>query len=101
MRLRGRTDANQTAIIRDLRKLGATVFGTSNLGSGFPDILVGFQGSNWLFEIKDPNQPPSKQKLTDDEKDFHLAWNGQVAVITSAEDAMDIMCLMPNGMVVG
>ena len=94
MRLRGKTDANQPEIVRSLRKLGCTVFPTSNLGSGFPDILVGFRGHNWLFEIKDSNQPPSKQQLTDDEKDFHAAWNGQVAVITSAEDAMDIMCLL-------
>ena len=96
MRLRGRTDANQSQIVRDLRKMGATVYPTSNLGSGFPDILVGWRGANWLFEVKDSNQPPSKQRLTDDEKDFHLAWDGQVAVITSAEGAMDIMTLSPS-----
>ena len=96
MRLRGRTDANQSQIVRDLRKMGAVVFSTANIGSGFPDLLVGWRGANWLFEVKDSNQPPSKQKLTDDEKDFHLAWNGQVAVITSAEQAMEIMTLMPS-----
>jgi hypothetical protein len=96
MRLRGRTDSNQNAVIRDLRKMGASVFPMSSLGSGYPDIAVGWHGANYFFEIKDPMQPPSKRKLTDDEKDFHLAWNGQVAVITSAESAMDIMCLIPN-----
>ena len=94
MRLRGRTDANQANIVRGLRKIGCTVFPTSNLGSGFPDILVGFRGHNWLFEIKDSNQKPSEQNLTDDEKDFHCAWSGQVAVIRSVEDAMDVMCLL-------
>jgi hypothetical protein len=92
MRLRGRTDANQAIVIKDLRKLGCTVISTSNLGSGFPDILVGFRGLNWLFEIKDGSKQQSKQRLTDDEKDFHLAWSGQVHVITSAQQAIDIMC---------
>ena len=96
MRLRGKVDGNQAKVVRDLRKMGCSVLPTSNLGSGCGDILAGFRGANYLFEIKDPLQPPSKRKLTDDEKDFHLAWNGQVAVITSAEDAMDIMVLAPN-----
>ena len=93
MRLRGKTDANQTSIVKELRKLGASVFPMSNLGSGYPDIACGWRGANYFFEIKDPKQPPSARKLTDDEKDFHLAWSGQVAVITSTEEAMDIMCL--------
>ena len=66
---------------------------TSDLGSGYPDILVGWRGMNFWFECKDPNQPPSKRKLTDDEKDFHLAWSGQIAVIETVEDALDVMCL--------
>ena len=93
MRLRGRTDANQAAVVRDLRKLGASVAMTSNLGTGYPDILVGWRDRNFWFELKDPNQPPSKKKLTDDEKDFHLAWSGQIAVIETVEDALDVMCL--------
>ena len=93
MRLSGRTDANQSQIVKDLRKMGATVYPTSNLGSGFPDILVGFRGLNYLFEVKDGNQPPSKRKLTDDEKDFILAWGGQVSVIETSQDALDFMCL--------
>jgi hypothetical protein len=96
MRLRGRTDANQSSIVRDLRKLGASVAITSSLGTGYPDILVGFRGANYWFELKDPNQPPSKRALTDAEKDFHLAWSGQVHKVESVEDCMDVMCLGMN-----
>lgn len=100
MRLRGRTDANQAAIVRDLRKMGASVLILSGVGEGCPDLLVGFRGSNWLFEVKDSNQPPSKKRLTEDEQAFHLMWDGQVSKIETVEDAMDIMCLMPNAVTV-
>lgn len=94
MRLRGRTDANQSSIVRDLRKAGASVLILSGVGEGCPDLLVGFRGLNWLFEVKDGNQPPSKKRLTEDEEAFHLAWDGQVAKIETTEDAFDVMCIM-------
>lgn len=94
MRLRGRTDANQQEIVRDLRKLGASVALTSNLGSGYPDILVGWQGKNYWFELKDPTQPSSKRKLTEDEQDFRLCWEGHIATAETLEDIMDVMCIM-------
>jgi len=96
MRLRGRIDANQVQVVRDLRKMGCSVLVTSNLGTGAPDLLVGFRGVNYLFEIKDGTQPPSKRKLTEDEQDFHLMWDGQVAKVETVQDCLDIMCLTPN-----
>jgi hypothetical protein len=92
-RLRGRTDANQSSIVRDLRKAGASVMILSGVGEGCPDLLVGFRGSNYLFECKDGTQPPSKKRLTEDEKAFHLTWDGQVAVVETVEDCFDRMCL--------
>ena len=93
MRLRGRTDANQTLLVRALRKMGVSVLILSGMGEGCPDLCCGFRGRTYIFEVKDPSQPPSKRKLTEDEKAFHLAWNGQVDVIETAEQAMEVMTL--------
>lgn len=91
MRKHGRVDANQAAIVRDLRQAGCSVAITSDLGEGYPDILVGLRGVNVLAEIKDPNQPPSKRKLTEDERRFHELWRGQICVIESAEDLLSAL----------
>lgn len=87
MRKRARIDGNHVDIVNELRSLGASVCSLASVGSGCPDILVGWKGRNYLFEIKDPKQKPSKQTLTDDEKCFHFLWHGQVDVITSTEQA--------------
>lgn len=86
-----RTDRNQADIVRDLRALGYSAYPTHELGRGFPDIAVGFRGRNFLFEIKDPDQPPSKRRLTDDEQEWHESWQGQVDVIHSADEAVRVI----------
>lgn len=96
MRKHGKIDSCQVAIVRDLRKVGASVSLLSNLGGGIPDLLVGWRGNNYLFECKNPLLPPSKQRLTPDEYVFHRTWNGQVSVVQSAQDCIDIMSLSPN-----
>lgn len=88
MRKRARTDGNQEQIVRELRKLGATVAITSQLGGGFPDLAVGFRGKTFLLEVKDPSQIPSKRRLTTDERAWHGAWSGHVAVVETLEDAL-------------
>ena len=91
MRKRGQVDANQSAMVADLRKIGATVMFTSSLGSGFGDIVGGYNGLNFCFEIKDPDKVPSKRVLTPDEKKFHEEWAGQIDIILTLEDALKIM----------
>jgi len=88
---RGRVDANQAEVVRDLRKMGATVQMLSDVGAGCPDLLVGWRGQNWLFEIKNPKQEPRKRKLTAPEATWHTAWRGQVATISTAQQAMSVM----------
>jgi len=87
----GRIDSNQNDIVKELRSFGCSVEITSNAGKGFPDIETGWNGRNFLFEIKDPKKPPSQRKLTPDEVKWHEAWKGQVNVITTAEEAIKIM----------
>ena len=86
-----RVDANQNEIVTMLRKMGYSVAITSDCGKGFPDIVVGRSGRNYLFEIKDGNKPPSAQKLTDAEQQFADAWKGQYNVITCLDDAIKIL----------
>lgn len=84
-------DANQSTIVRELRQAGCSVAVTSNLGDGFPDLVVGWRGVNYLFEIKDGTLPPSGRKLTKEELEFRKTWTGQYYVIESTTNALEAM----------
>lgn len=81
-------DANQKDIVRDLRRAGYAVRVTSGMGDGFPDIIVGVGGRNFLFEIKDPEKPFADRQLTKDQRQFFDDWYGQCDVIHDAESAI-------------
>ena len=91
MRKYARKDSNHKEIIQAFRDLGASVFDTASLGSGFPDIVIGMKGSNVLVEIKDGSLPPSKRKLTPDEIKFHELWRGKVVIINNVEEAIELI----------
>lgn len=82
-----KVDANQKEIVAALRKVGASVSSTATIGKGFPDLIVGFRGVNYLLEVKTGTKPPSERKLTPDQVTFHAAWAGQIAVVNSVEEA--------------
>lgn len=86
-----KVDSNHSEIVRGLRELGATVQSLAALGRGAPDLLVGTRRRNYLFEVKNPEMPPSKRKLTDDEADWHGMWRGQVNVIHSLSEAIEVI----------
>lgn len=86
MRRKARVDANQATIVEELRAIGASVLHLHFVGRGCPDILCGFRGNNYLFEIKSPGG-----KLTKPEAEFLNNWRGQVCVIESAEEAIAIL----------
>ena len=89
-----KVDANQKQIVDALRKIqGVTVFSTHTVGKGVPDIVVGYCGSNYLFEIKDGAKPSSQQKLTPMEVTFFETWKGQVKVATCLDDILNEMRL--------
>ena len=91
MRKFARKDGNHKDIILTFRSLGATVFDTASLGSGFPDCVVGMRGNNVLVEIKDGSLPPSKRKLTPDELKFHDEWRGKVVIINNIDEAVELI----------
>lgn len=88
-----RVDANQKDLVELLRALGASVQPLHTVGKGTPDALIGYKGRNLLAEIKNPEMPPSARKLTPDEKRWHSAWKGQVAIIETEEDVMTLLGL--------
>lgn len=86
MRLRGRVDKLQSEIVLGLRMAGVKVAITSNIGNGFPDLLVKFRGTLYLMEIKSKGG-----KLTQDEKDFFSEWQDVTTVIYSLDDALKVV----------
>lgn len=91
MRQHGRVDANQTAIVAALRGVGASVLSLAPMGAGCPDLLVGFRGKNILLEVKDGKKPPSHRQLTPAQKAFAAIWCGQMVVVTTAEQAIEVI----------
>ena len=93
MRYAKRTDDNHRNVVDEFRSTmpEATVFDASGAGNGFPDLVVGLGGRNYLFEIKDPEKCPSRRSLTDDQKEFHEGWQGQVNVAHSAAEMCAIL----------
>lgn len=88
MRRAARVDANQREIVEALRRVGATVQPLHTIGSGCPDILVGYRGTNILLELKDGDKPLSRRRLTADEERWHAEWRGQVATADSVDEAL-------------
>lgn len=91
MRVR-KVDDNQSELVKQIRQIpGVTVAHTHTIGNGFVDVIAGYNGVNYLLEIKDPKKPPSSRKLTKDEERFHKAWTGQIAVVETLDDVLKIL----------
>ena len=91
MRRAARVDDNQKEIISGLRCIGASVQPLHAVGSGCPDILVGYRGQTFAIEIKDGKKAASETRLTPDQERWHSEWKGHVAVAKSLDDALKII----------
>lgn len=80
-----RTDRNQKEVVEALRAIGVDVYPTHFVGRGFPDLVCGYRGKNYLVEVKDGEKP-----LTPDEQEFFDSWRGVVHLVTSVEDALEL-----------
>lgn len=90
MRRAARVDANHTAIVEALRKVGCQVLSLAAVGKGCPDLLVCSPKRRlFLLEVKDGSKPPSKRKLTDPQVQLHETW--PVGMALCAEGAVAIM----------
>jgi hypothetical protein len=83
---RARVDSNQPEIVAALRAAGASVQHLHMVGQGCPDICAGYQGKNYLFEIKMPGE-----SLTTAELLWFSTWQGEAHVVYSAEQAIEII----------
>lgn len=89
-RTAAKRDSNEREIIRALEAAGCTVEQLSK--KGVADLLVGgfdpISGDlrNWLLEVKS-----GREKLTTDEAEWHEHWRGQVAVVRSIEEALEVI----------
>lgn len=83
-----RTDSNQPAIVRGLRRLGYLVQDLSRVGKGCPDLLVRAPwGQLFALEVKG-----ERGKLTPDQVTWHAVWRcGAVIVATSVAEAVQAM----------
>ena len=86
-----KVDANQPEIVKAFRTLGATVEPMHTVGRGFPDLCVAIPGKTFLVEVKDGTKPPSAQKLTAAQVEFHATWPDKIEIVTSVDDVARIM----------
>ena len=85
-----RVDENHKQVVEDLRASlpEATVGDASGAGRGVPDLVGGCKGRNYLYEIKNGSQVPSRRRLTVAQVGMHANWQGQVATVHSAADIL-------------
>lgn len=90
-------DANELDIVKALKGVGASVYLMDGCGAGFPDLLVGYAGKNFLIEVKNPGGHnirttkalhEERGGLDEDQHDWHQKHNGQVATVTTPEQAL-------------
>ena len=97
-----KVDANQAAVVADLRALGWSVLDTSGAGDGFPDIVVGIggrlpafappqnargvvcDGEVYMVEIKAPGG-----KLRKAQQELAWTWRGNYVVAETAEAVVE------------
>lgn len=97
MRKAARSDSNQAAIVAALRSLGCSVQCLHTMGGGVPDLLCAIAGGNFLVEVKDGKKPPSAQKLTPDQVEWHKNWRAPVYIVNSVATAVDLVQKLVNG----
>ncbi len=81
-------DANQKAIVKDLRKMVGVSVLTVNEAI---DIVVGYRGRNYIFEIKNPKLRPYARKLKPSTIKFFDTWEGQRDVVMTVGDILKVL----------
>jgi Holliday junction resolvase len=88
-----RVDSNQKEIVKAFKDLGCSVFDTSRVGQGFPDLLVGRNKKTVLVEIKSSE----KAAFTTAQELFMMNWRGSTVVrINDIEGAIRLVKLLDN-----
>lgn len=83
-RYAAKRDSNEAEIVAVLKAAGASVVQLSQ--EGVTDLLVGFNETNFLLEVK-----TGTGKLTAAQIDFFETWNGQKAIVRTPDEALRII----------
>lgn len=88
----GRVDKNQNKIVKAFHQVGASVFDTSKVGGGFPDLVVAFQGETHLIEVKNPENSYGRKGLNKRQQEFSDSWRGApVHIVRTVDDALKVI----------
>ena len=83
-------DKNQAYIIEGLHVVGASTLRLNSLGGGVFDILIGYNGRNYLMEIKNPCTSHG-QGLSPEQMEFQKHWNGGCFVCRTLEEVFLVL----------
>lgn len=92
-----KVDANQPEIVAALRSMGVSVQPLHTVGKGCPDLLCAIADLTFTIEVKDGAKPPSAQKLTPDQVEWHKNWRAPVYIVNSIATAVDLVQKLVNG----
>jgi hypothetical protein len=86
VRRAAKRDANHNDVADRFRALGCSVFETDRVGEGFPDLIVGCLGVNFLVEVKNPETRYGRAGLNGGQTRFNDAWRGDKVWLVCSED---------------
>ena len=87
-RYANKVDSNQPEIVKDLRKIPGV-----SVELDHDDILVGFKGKTYWFEIKNPDKLKKdgsfrKGAVKKGQKDLQNEFNGHYSIVTTSKEIM-------------
>lgn len=90
-RTAAKTDTNQKEIVKALRSIPGV-----SVAPNHDDILVGFKGFTYWFEVKNPNKVGKNNKirpsaLQQSQVDLLQGWTGHYSVVWSVEQILKEM----------
>jgi len=75
-RYAAKADANQPEIVKQLRRLGCTV------QTGHDDILVGWKGKTYWYEVKISEAAANRKgKTADKQREIRDSWQGHYRIV--------------------
>lgn len=83
-------DANQRLLVRDLRKIRGV-----SVQTGMDDILVGYKGFTYWFELKSEKAVSKKtgkileSAIKETQKKLREKWNGHYSIVHSMGEILD------------
>lgn len=83
-----RRDGNHAQLTKAFLQLGCTIADLSHAGlPGWPDVVAGCAGRDWLVEYKNPETRYGRAGLNSNQQAFSRDWRGgQLYVVSTVEE---------------